>query len=290
MARDTGSLRRGARSAALTAAILGMLAGSPAALGQQEDVYIPPVGRPVVETVGAGTRFIIYVPPDLGAPSARVGGGTRGDDDATLEPLPHLEVLAPDHVAVTTEKQPTLYWFVSESTSHPVEFSIRKEGALEPLKEVRLLGLHRKGVHALSLKERGVSLELDADYRWFVSLVPDPGRRSNDVLASGMIRRRDPTPQLRQRLDQADEEERAFIYGESGIWYDALDLVSQRIDTAPKDRRLRALRASLLDQVGMSDVAAYDRSAAEKDAGDPADAWEQPGSTPSGKPLSSPEP
>jgi hypothetical protein len=235
----------------IAAAVLGLaLAGALPAAAQQAGA--PPGGQP------AAADFPIYVPPDLGAPSARVGGGTRGGPG---EALPTLEVLAPDHVAVTCEKQPTLYWFLSADTSHPLEFSIRREDAMEPLKEVQLPGPHRQGVHALDLAAQGVALDPDADYRWFVSLVPDPERRSNDVLASGMIRRREPTSQLSARLQAAGPARATFVYAEGGIWYDALASVSKGIESSPADAGLRAQRAALLDQIGLADVAAYDRGA-----------------------------
>jgi hypothetical protein len=50
------------------------------------------------------------------------------------------------------------------------------------------------------------------------------------------------------------------VYAESGVWYDAIAAVSARISAAPGDPRPRAQRAALLDQVGLSEIAAYDRS------------------------------
>lgn len=235
----------------IAAAVLGLaLAGALPAAAQPAGA--PPGGPP------AAADFPIYVPPDLGAPSARVGGGTRGGPG---EALPTLEVLAPDHVAITTQKEPTLFWFLSAETSHFLEFTIRKEDAMEPLKELQLPGPHRQGIHALSLAQHGVALDPDADYRWFVSLVPDPERRSNDVLASGMIRRREPTSQLSQRLEMAGPARAAFVYAEGGVWYDALASVSKGIESDPADAGLRAQRAALLEQIGLMDVAAYDRGA-----------------------------
>jgi hypothetical protein len=240
---------RYARRIAATTLVLALAGASPAA-AQQE-------AAPSGAAPGAGD-FPIYVPPDLGAPSARVGGGTRG---APGESLPSLEVLAPDHVALTTQKQPTLYYYLSADTSHPLEFSIRKDEALEPLKEVQLPGPHRKGIHALNLATHGVSLDADADYRWFVSLVPDPERRSNDVLAGGMIQRREPPAQLGQRLEGAGPSRAAFIQAESGLWYDALASLAQGIAAAPAETGLHAQRAALLEQVGLKEAAAYDRGA-----------------------------
>jgi hypothetical protein len=240
---------RHARRVAAATLVLALAGAAPAPAQQEAAPTAAPAGTP---------DFPIYVPPDLGAPSARVGGGTRGGPG---ESLPTLEVLAPDHVALTAQKQPVLHWYLSADTSHPLEFSIRRDDALEPLKEVQLPGPHRKGIHALSLAAQGVSLEPDADYRWFVSLVPDRERRSNDVLAGGMIRRRELPAQLGQRLEGAGPSQAAFMQAESGLWYDALASLARGIEAAPADKGLHAQRAALLDQVGLADAAAYDRSA-----------------------------
>lgn len=72
--------------------------------------------------------------------------------------------------------------------------------------------------------------------------------------------RREPSPNLRERLDLSAPQGRdVFVYAENGIWYDAIASVSTRIEAAPSDPELRAQRAALLQQVGLSDVADFDR-------------------------------
>ena len=41
------------------------------------------------------------------------------------------------------------------------------------------------------------------------------------------------------------------VYASEGIWYDALETISSMIDKSPEDQGLVAIRASLLDQVGL---------------------------------------
>jgi hypothetical protein len=42
------------------------------------------------------------------------------------------------------------------------------------------------------------------------------------------------------------------------LWYDALDALSEMIQAAPNEVILRKHRASLLEQVGLDEAAAYD--------------------------------
>ena len=198
----------------------------------------------------------IYVPPELGSPLQSVGAGTRGAGrKATLQPL------APDHLGLTTAEAPTLYWFLAEPTSTRMDLTLRDERSVEPLLEVELPTPASAGIHALRLSDHGVKLGSDQNYQWFVSLVPDPERRSKDFVAGAWIRRSDLAPELRQRLAAAPGAGAAFLYAEHGVWYDALAALSSQIDATPGDPTLRAQRAALLEQVGLSEAAASDRQA-----------------------------
>src|SRR5688500_14153006 len=75
----------------------------------------------------------IYKPPRVGTPAGRVGGGTRG-----LGVLPTLYVLAPNHVGLTTQAQPSLYWYLSQSTTTPIELTVIDAQGVSPLLETRL--------------------------------------------------------------------------------------------------------------------------------------------------------
>jgi hypothetical protein len=119
----------------------------------------------------------IYKPPVRGAPGGRVGGGTRGGDQTFT-----LSVLAPNHTALTGKEQPNLYWYVSKSISTPIVFTLSDDGA-NPVVEQTLATPFDMGIHRVRLADFGVRLAPGKQYRWFVSLVSDPKRRSRDILA-----------------------------------------------------------------------------------------------------------
>jgi hypothetical protein len=84
-----------------------------------------------------------------------------------------------------------------------------------------------------------------------VAVVPDPGRRSRDILAGGAIQRVNPAGDMVAKLGQARREELPSIYAEAGLWYDALMAMSELIESAPDDAGLRRQRAALLTQIGL---------------------------------------
>ncbi|HEY7520741.1 MAG TPA: DUF928 domain-containing protein [Methylomirabilota bacterium] len=189
----------------------------------------------------------VYKPPLRGAPGGRVGGGTRG----TPRDMFMLTALAPDHSGLTMQEQPPLFWFISGSTSFPVELTITDPRAPRPLVETRLTSPVPAGVHAIRLADHGVRLAPGVQYRWFVAVVPDQGRRSRDILAGGTIERIDVPDALRSRVETTPREQLPFVYAEAGLWYDALATVSELIERAPGSREHRQQRSALLSQVGL---------------------------------------
>ena len=192
----------------------------------------------------------VYIPPKRGAPGGRIGGGTRG----TQREVFVLSVLAPDHSGFTTSEQPSLYWFISKSTSLPVELTVMDPQGVQPILETRLPSPVTAGVHRIRLSDFNVHLAPAAAYRWFVSVVPDPDRRSKDITAGGAIERVDMPEGLKAKLAQAAKSDLPSLYGEAGLWYDTVAAISELIEAAPQDQALRAQRTALLSQVGLTGI------------------------------------
>jgi hypothetical protein len=257
------NLSRIAREFALVPAALLVAALAHAA--EEGRPGAPPEGQMPVYAApaGAGPRapapVPVYVPPEVGSPLGRVGASTRGAGRQAT-----LQLLAPDHLGVTTAEGPTLYWYLAQPTKTRIDLTISDESSVEPLLDLELPTPATAGIHALRLSDHGVRLAPDANYQWSVSLVPDPAQRSKDFVVSAWIRRSAPAATLRDRIAAATSEGRAFVFAESGVWYDAIEAASAQIASDPGNPTLRLQRAALLEQVGLSDVAAYDREAAAK--------------------------
>ena len=206
------------------------------------------------ETKTAGD-IPVYKPPLRGSPGGRVGGGTRG---ISLEPPVSLSVLVPDHVAVTLQSQPHLYWFISRKTTHPIEVTITEKDAVKPVLEARLKPPEKAGFQCIRLADHGIQLRRNVPYKWFVAVLTDPDRRSRDTLSGGMIEVVSPSPDLSAKLNQTAKAKQPFALAEEGIWYDALAALSDRIEASPKDLSLRKQRAALLEQVGLNEAAEFD--------------------------------
>lgn len=202
------------------------------------------------------TKRVIYVPPKRGAPTRRVGGATRGTEEEEIL----VAVLAPESTGLTSRESPTLYWYVSRVPSRQVEFGLIRDDRIEPVAEVTLAQPSAGGVAAVSLANLGVILEPGVTYEWSIALVKDPLNRSTDIVTSGTLIRVVPNEALGSRLRGADAKDKLTIYGEAGYWYDAIELASEAIVGAVEADTWRSHRASLLEQVGLKEIASYDRS------------------------------
>jgi hypothetical protein len=220
-----------------------VFAWSPASGGQETGIS---AAGPVVTPV--------YHPPKRGMPGGRLGGGTRSADQHVTV----LMVLAPDHTGLTIREQPTLYWYLSKQTNHPVYLTVIDAEAMKTVLDVRLPAPAGPGVQAIRLGDHGLHLAPGLPYQWFVALMVDPEHRSKDIIAGGMIERIAPSQELASKLTLAGGAERTAVYAEAGLWYDAVEAISEEIAAVPNDSGLRKQRASLLDQVGLPEISAHD--------------------------------
>ena len=202
-----------------------------------------------------------YKPPMRGAPGGRVGGGTRSPN----QDLPVVDVLAPDHLGLTGQAQPVLFWYISEPTELPAELTIIDEEGIEPLIEVPLPTPNIPGIQRLPLGDYDFQLQKDTKYRWFVSLVVDRERRSKDIIAGGRIEYAEFPGIVNQDNRGMDALSATSIYAEAGFWYDAVEAISKHIEANPTNLELRGIRAALLDQVNLLEIANVDRGINPKD-------------------------
>jgi hypothetical protein len=173
----------------------------------------------------------------------------RGCQDV---PQPNLLVLAPDHIGKTTHEQPVLYWYLSRATSYPVAVTLIDPNNPLPLLKMRLSPPLQPGVLRVRLADYGVRLVPGTQYQWFVALMRDTLDACEEVLSGGVITRALPAVKPPPRATAPQR------YAEEGLWYDAISAISDLIEAAPHDVRLRQQRAELLKQVGLLDAADYD--------------------------------
>jgi len=241
------------------ACIVALLASSPAA-AQQGDRDQRPAGtrseavlvQPAEETpesdrAAAGLsnpdEGLVYVPPRRGHPRLRRGGGVRSAGVQLPEPL----VLAPlDHIGLTASEAPSLFWFVDGPAPADTQFEMTLIGstAIERLLQMRLPMPEAAGIERIDLRDHGVSLADGVEYQWSVTLVVDRDDPSRDRVSIGGI----------ARSGSATPGQTPRVLAATGLWYDALEALSDGIRANPDAVNLHQMRRSLLRQGGLEDA------------------------------------
>ena len=169
-----------------------------------------------------------YIPPDVGLPGRREGGGTRGECAAVDKTLTAL--MPQNNFGYTLNEYPTFYWYVPQIGAEAAEFVLLDENNNEIYLTTFQIA-DSPGLISLSLPDTAglPPLEEGQNYHWYFSLICDFNDRSGDLFTDGWIQRTTITPgsSLDTRLSTAPEDTHAEIYAEEGIWFNALDLLFQ---------------------------------------------------------------
>jgi hypothetical protein len=205
---------------------------------------------PTAPAAEAASAIPVFVPPNRGSPMTRLGGATRS---AGSGELPRIEALVPEEAGWTVQAQPVLYWYLSKPTETRIDFVLLQVEPMKTLVEKTLPHPQKAGIQRVRLADLGVELAPGVAYQWLVKLIPNPSDRSFDRVAGGGIERVAPSADLEGRLSDPHAS-RAHALAAAGIWYDAIDDLSTRIDAAPGDRTLWNQRAALFEQVGLPEL------------------------------------
>ena len=201
----------------------------------------------------------IYTPRNKTMPRARVGGSLRGTDGKD----PEIVALVPDHVGLTVKQAPSLNWFLSKPTSLPIRFTLIDTRTVKPLHEGPIPTPSQAGVQSLDLKDFGLTLEPDVQYRWYISAIRNPDSPSQDIVAGGMIERCEfSTCLVEMEVDLSCDQQSVVRNAVRGFWYDAVSCLCDLIKTNQQDPSFRRMRAALLKQVGLNGVAEWDLKSA----------------------------
>jgi hypothetical protein len=128
-----------------------------------------------------------------------------------------------------------------------------------PLHEGPIPTPDHQGVQSINLKDLGLALEPDVQYRWYISAIRNPDSPSQDLVAGGVIERCEfSTCLVEMEVDLTCDRQSVLRNAVRGFWYDAMACVCELIDSNPSDQGLRRQRAALLNQIGLSSVAQWD--------------------------------
>lgn len=191
---------------------------------------------------------------DGSVPRSSRGAGSRGCENSDLTETNLVTLLIPseEQIGQIASGHPTFFWQLSKSLTVPVEFTLAKQGMPEPIYKVRI-DSPAAGLNAVKLPEDRSELTSDGRYMWSVTLVCNAKRPSANPLFFGWVERVAPTQELQQNLAVATTaRDRAAAYAQTGLWYDALEVLAGVPQSSPDYAAAQAYFQELLVNAGLT--------------------------------------
>ncbi|MBF2064489.1 MAG: DUF928 domain-containing protein [Calothrix sp. C42_A2020_038] len=208
-------------------------------------------------------------PPDRGAAGTRGGAASRGC--STDQPMTALVPIYEETTnqanpvtkvwGLTTVELPTFWFFIpyQKASIKTMEFVV-KDGTTKPSQTLYRSSVtppQEPGIISIKLPSNVNSLQVGKTYNWFlkVRVECNPQLPPQLEYVEGWVQRVYPNSKLVDSLKGATQQQKAALYAENSIWYDALTTLAKLRLDKPKDTSLMADWNSLLKSVGLETLA-----------------------------------
>ncbi|WGV24406.1 DUF928 domain-containing protein [Halotia branconii] len=217
------------------------------------------------KTLAQTVRFSPPQPPPSPPPGGRTRGGARRTP-LCLEVKPQLTALVPSTESPptvtnvwgwTTKTNPTLWFYMpyTKDSAYPTEFVLQDQQS-NPIYQQAIALPSQPGVISISLPTNAPKMDVNKQYRWFLTVYCDQQKQSPPIYVEGVIQRVNINPKVTQQLQTATPLQQSAIYAQNGIWHDALTTLAQLRQKDPQDKALKTAWRDLLTSIGLDDIVA----------------------------------
>jgi hypothetical protein len=183
-------------------------------------------------------------------------GGTRGGCPAAPQAFQIL--LFQQQEGFLVSGQPRFFWYMSASTPVLARFVLLDVEESQILFE-QLIKAPKAGFLQATLPANRELLP-GRKYRWSVTLVCNPSRPSENLVAQGQVQRVPvPADLARQLAGVSSDRQQAQIYAQHGFWYEALAAIVAARNAHPQDLAIREEMLSFLERMGQTWVVRQER-------------------------------
>ncbi len=192
----------------------------------------------------------------------RTGGGRR---DTCPDTTPKLTALMPETEepatvknvwGLTTSERPTFWFYLpyTKSSGYPTEFVLLNEKS-SPVYKKQISLPKQPGIINIKVPAQIPALEVNKQYRWFLSVYCDQEKQSPPVYVEGVVSRVKLAAAIDQQLQTAQPLQRFAIYAQNGIWYQALATLIQLKQQNPQNTTIQTDWKNLLTNIGLDEIA-----------------------------------
>ena len=191
-----------------------------------------------VAIANVNTTVLFQPPSEDQQPESTEGAASRQNGQCFPNFLPiqqqeesgdrlNITAIVPDsNYGLTVAPRPTFWVYLPKTSAQQVILSIKEEG-IKPHWQQSLSLTGEAGIMGIKLSDDAPSLEIGKNYQWAVILVCGRRPNPNDPVVAAWIKRVDESQVIDSQLPAKTMLEKAAWYAKKGIWYEALDILSE---------------------------------------------------------------
>lgn len=210
-------------------------------------------------------KLTIKNPEDTAFNKPKTPPGNRMEADLDLRcegyrpPIPLIALLPTSNSGITLAEHPLLFFYIPDANlANTTGELIIYDEKLE-----NIIYRHNFSLNAsdsiiavdISNSRDLPQLEVGKSYFWNFSIIFDPLDRSDSSNVGGWIQRVVANADIKHQLATASPQEQPSIYAAHGLWHETLASLAKLRCTYPNDATLASDWESLLQQVGLSEIA-----------------------------------
>ncbi len=222
--------------------------------------FVSTSGSPALQAAFAGST-IKYQPPGRSTPQRTEGSGTRSTEGVSCSGKSEklfVAALSPTtHIGQTSSARPTLYAYFSGTQS--LEIRLREIGQPKRI-WTQIIQPKQPGLQAIAYPTNKPELTTGKSYEWSAAIICNAEKF--ETLPSpfaGITRIEEPTNLQEQLTKARTTTDRAQVYAEASLWYEALDTLATAKALNPKDTAVQTELINLLEQAGLKKTADRER-------------------------------
>lgn len=209
-------------------------------------------------TASANSSGSVVFKPN-GSPRTTTGGASRGvcslaSGETAENKKPAIALIPNTDAELTTQAHPMIFLYVPDAAIASAELSLWDQNQ-KGLYQTNISLSGRSGIVGIKLPDAAPSLEVGNRYKWSLALICDRAQRSRDVVVEGWIERTQLTSTLEEQIGTVEPLQRARLYAQNRIWYEALETLAELRRDRPEDTSIATEWQNLLQSVGLQDVA-----------------------------------
>ncbi|KPQ34806.1 MAG: protein of Unknown Function containing DUF928 domain [Phormidium sp. OSCR] len=214
----------------------------------------------VLGMVAPSVLAVTFSTPEgvAGTPRTQTGGGasrSNGQCFVGQEDLAAIRPILPNFERVlTVSERPSFFVSLPQTTAKTASFTLQdSHGENHYRTEVDLP--EEGGIVQITLPDEHPELALGEDYSWYFEVHCVSALDPNNPTIEGTVYRLPVEDALAEKLEAAETAvDVAQVYGEYGIWYDALSTLANAQQGQPDNEIIAENWTELLTSVGLEDL------------------------------------